>query len=210
MGAVCALCGSDRADRYRRSSAGALFCSVHPWCSHCRTAHLTMPCHEEVHAVRSAAEAFARSSSVLGDLKSVGIELPTVPVSVVMSMPGSQDGRCINTGSVGFRPTRSSRIEVKSGLGPTRFGHVVAHEHTHALLHLRDGPSRDPMMEEGLCELVAVVWLTQRSTSPEILHDVWNNPHPLYGNQMRRLVRLARRDGVGTVLDRVLHSGRPE
>jgi hypothetical protein len=146
---------------------------------------------------------------VLCDLRKLQIDLPDVPVTLVPTMPGSEEGRCFKLYNRS-RYQRSARIEIQAGLGPTRFGHVVAHEHTHALLHLHGGPKVEPYVEEGVCELVAVVWLTGHGARQEVLNDVWANPHPAYGEQMRRLVRMARRDGVRSVLNRVLSTGRPE
>lgn len=151
-----------------------------------------------------------RARQVLQDLHTVGISLPAVPVSLVSSLPGPEDGRCVKLTTRGMMESRTARIEIRSGLGPTRFGHVVAHEHTHALLHLNGGPAPNPGTEEGVCELIAVVWLTRRSTGAEVLRDIWANTHPAYGGEMRRIVKLARRDGVGTVLERVLRTGAPE
>lgn len=154
-------------------------------------------------------DAATRAEQVLRDLRAIQIDLPKVPLTLVSTMAGPEEGRCFKSFG-GSRRTRAARIEIQAGLGPTRFGHVVAHEHTHALLHLHGGPSVDPYVEEGVCELVAVVWLTNHGTRQEILNDVWANPHPAYGEQMRRLVRLGRRDGVRRVLDRVLATGQPE
>lgn len=205
----CAICGRRGRGSYRRSSTGESFCASHPWCTHCRTAHSDLSCDEQRQIVVSDSDAATRAAQVLRDLHAIQIDLPNVPLSLVPTMPGPEEGRCFKSFGSGTRP-RSARIEIQAGLGPTRFGHVVAHEHTHALLHLHAGPSVDPYVEEGVCELVAVVWLTNRGTRREILNDVWANSHPAYGEQMRRLVRLGRRDGVRRVLERVLATGQPE
>lgn len=204
----CAVCGRRGRGSYRRSSTGESFCAAHPWCIHCRTAHVNPSCDEQRQIVVSDRDAATRAAQVLRDLHVVQIDLPNVPLSLVPTMPGPAEGRCLK--SFGGTRSRSVRIEIQAGLGPTRFGHVVAHEHTHALLHLQGGPAVDPYVEEGVCELVAVVWLTNQGTRQEILNDVWANPHPAYGDQMRRLVRLGRRDGVRLVLERVLATGQPE
>lgn len=205
----CAICGRRGRGSYRRSSTGESFCSSHPWCTHCRTAHADSSCDEQRHIVTSDSDAATRAEQVLRDLHAIQIDLPNVPLSLVSTMPGPEEGRCFKSFG-GSTRSRSARIEIQAGLGPTRFGHVVAHEHTHALLHLHGGPSVDPYVEEGVCELVAVVWLTNNGARQEILNDVWANPHPAYGEQMRRLVRLGGRDGVRRVLDRVLATGQPE
>lgn len=205
----CTLCGKKRPRHFRHSSTGDVFCASHPWCPHCRTAHLDSTCDEQRHLVVSGKDAQIRTAAVLGDLRTLGITLPHVPLSLVARMPGPEEGRCLRAFSGPLR-SRSARIEILTGLGPTRFAHVVAHEHTHALVHLHGGPPVDPLVEEGLCELVAVVWLTSQGARQEVLNDLWANPHPAYGQQMRRLVRLARRDSVGVLLARVLATGHPE
>lgn len=206
----CLVCGRTGPGRYRQAQRGDAFCAHHPWCQHCRQAHLTTPCDEELHAVGSTADALLRVAELRLDLQQLGVSLPNVPVTVVGAMPGAEDGRCFKA-TTGLSMQRNARIEVLSGLGPTRFGHVVAHEHTHALLHLAGAPPSPPQVEEGVCELVAVVWLTNRAVTPQsVLDAVWANPDPVYGDEMRRAVALARRDGVGTVLDRVLQTGRLE
>lgn len=205
----CALCGRGGRGSYRQSSIGESFCASHPWCVHCRSAHLRSSCDEQQQIVVLDQDAKRRVAQVLHDLRTLQIDLPDVPVSLVPTMPDSEEGRCFKSFS-GSARSRSARIEIHDGLGPTRFGHVVAHEHTHALLHLHGGPAVEPHVEEGVCELIAVVWLTSHGTRQEVLNDVWANPHPAYGEQMRRLVRLGRRDGVRRVLDRVLATGQPE
>ena len=205
----CAICGRQAPGSYRRSSTGESFCSSHPWCIHCRTAHTDPSCDEQRQIVTSNIDAATRRAQILRDLQALQIDLPTVPLSLVSTMPGFVDGRCFKLFGGGTR-SRSARIEIQAGLGPTRFGHVVAHEHAHALLHLHGGPSVDPNVEEGVCELVAVVWLTNHGARQEVLNDVWVNPHPAYGEQMRQLVRLSRRVGVRRVLASVLATGKPE
>lgn len=206
----CVLCGRAGQGQYRRSSTDDLYCAEHPWCRECRVAHRTSVCPELHGAVTAEPTALQHAASVLNGLRSLGISLPKVPLTLVPTLPGPEQGRCLKLTALAARPTRSARIEIRAGLGPTRFGHVVAHEHTHALLHLSGGPVVEPALEEGVCELVAVVWLTSRPTSAEVLRGVWDNPNPVYGEQMRRVVALARRDGVATVLDRVQRTGRPE
>lgn len=206
----CVLCGRSGRGEYRRSATDDLYCAEHPWCRECRVAHRTSVCPELDGAVTAEPDALQKAASVLSDLRELGISLPTVPLTLVNALPGPEQGRCLKLTALGKRVGRSARIDIRAGLGPTRFGHVVAHEHTHALVHLNGGPAVEPVIEEGVCELVAVVWLTSKPTSDEVLRGVWDNPDPVYGEQMRRVVTLARRDGVATVLDRVLRTGRPE
>jgi hypothetical protein len=203
---ACALCGASGPGAYRRVRSGATFCATHRWCQHCRAAHTPDPCAEERAVVVTQQAAEAGQRQVLRDLAALGVRLPQVPLLLLPVLLGPEDGRCIKRCRGN---QRVARIEVQAGLGPTRFGHVVAHESAHALLHLHGGPRVQPDVEEGFCELLAVVWLTSRTTSRELLAEVWANPHPAYGEQMRRLVGIARRQGVPAVIERVLATGKP-
>lgn len=103
---------------------------------------------------------------------------------------------------------RGARIEILPGLGPTRFGHTVSHELGHALIHLQGRAATPPELEEGVCELIAAVWLTQRATPTSVLRRIWASPDPVYGGTMRTAVAAARRHTVAAVLHTVLNTGR--
>ena len=207
----CALCGRRGRGSYRRSSTGESFCASHPWCPHCRTAHLTLSVRRAATDRRvGAATLQARAAQVLRDLRALQIDLPNVPLSLVPTMPGPEEGRCFKSfgGRVhdrGRLGSRSKRVWVPLGSATSSRTNTPTPCCTSTA-----GPSVDPYVEEGVCELVAVVWLTNRGTRQEVLNDVWANPHPAYGEQMRRLVRLGRRDGVRRVLDGCSRTGQPE
>lgn len=200
--AVCELCGR-RPIRALLTGDDRLFCAVHPWCQDCATAHFE-PCVEATNPVVEQGDAVRQAVIVLGQLAGLGIDLPTVPLSLVSTLPPTQKGRCFKTAAGGVR---SARIEILTGQGPTRFGHCVVHEHVHALLHLEGRTGLDPALEEGVCEMVAMVWLSSRPTSPPLRRHMWANPDPVYGEQMRRVVGRARQVGVPTLLTSVLQHG---
>lgn len=199
---ACGLCGRVPV-RGLLTEDGRLYCARHTWCVECETAH-RRPCAETVNRIVTDRVAQEQSGTVLRDLHAIGIDLPAVPLSLVPPLPNGEQGRCIKR-TVGGQ--RSASIEIQTGLGFTRFGHCVAHEHTHALIHLTGSTQLDPRVEEGVCEMVAMVWLTNRGTSTDVLRRMWRNPHPAYGTQMREVVRRARRVGVPTVLASVLERG---
>jgi hypothetical protein len=125
------------------------------------------------------------------------------------ALPNPLEGVCIKVGEPG-NPARSCEVRVTTGLGPTRFGWVWAHEHTHAMLWLADTAALSAELEEGVCQLVAMVWLTNcgQPVPQGMLRALWNDPHPVYGQQMRECVRAARRHGVPAVLREITTRGQ--
>jgi hypothetical protein len=56
-------------------------------------------------------------------------------------------------------------IDILGGMAHTHARKVLAHELTHALLHLHDFPTDLPLdVEEGVCELVSYMWLSHRAS----------------------------------------------
>ena len=47
-------------------------------------------------------------------------------------------------------------------------GSILAHEVMHAWLRLSGYPRLPPMVEEGLCQLMATLWLEQQPPEPEV------------------------------------------
>lgn len=78
-------------------------------------------------------------------------------------------------------------ILVLHGLPREHFSSVVAHELGHAWLFLNAFPELPPLVEEGICELCASLWLTQQDTSEAryrlALMD--GNKDPIYGEGFR-------------------------
>lgn len=204
----CDLCGADP-DEYDCYESGIVRCSSHPWCETCQQSHLRLPCSEQLNRIETTTAALRATAGVLADLDALDIRLPRVPVRLVGTVAGSRSAECYTRwyDDNGIRVARSAEIRIKSGLGPTAFGQAVAHEHTHALIHLRGAVPLDPELEEGVCELVTVVWLTNRRTDRETLWRIWHNPDPVYGVQLRRVVAVAQRFGVGVTLRSILTTG---
>ena len=47
-------------------------------------------------------------------------------------------------------------------------GSIIAHEVMHAWLRLSGYPRLPPNVEEGLCQLMAMLWLEQQPAEPEV------------------------------------------
>ena len=58
-----------------------------------------------------------------------------------------------------------SAILVMYGLPRLLTGCIIAHELMHAWLRMRNVASLDPQVEEGLCQLMAMLWLDRQHDS---------------------------------------------
>ena len=64
--------------------------------------------------------------------------------------------------------TEITAILVLCGLPWLLTGSILAHEVMHAWLRLSGYPQLPPMVEEGLCQLMATLWLEQQPPEPEV------------------------------------------
>ena len=60
-------------------------------------------------------------------------------------------------------------ILVLAGLPRVMAGAILAHECMHAWLRLSGTSQLQPQVEEGLCQLMAVLWLGSLAPAPEVL-----------------------------------------
>lgn len=201
----CGVCGA-AAQRMRVDPDGMLVCPTHRLCRQCRISH-PGPCPEADAAALTVEAVLAVGAVVHRDLAAVGIRLPSPPVRM-RALPPPQEGRCLKAS--GPAQARGCRIDIVPGLGPTRLGWVWAHEHTHALLWLQHAAALSAELEEGVAQMVALVWLTTRPTPTpaRVVAAYWANPDPVYGKRMRQVVSAARRHGVPQVLADVAAHGR--
>lgn len=100
-------------------------------------------------------------------------------------------------------------IKVVAGMPATLFGQVVAHEMAHGWLSLCPG-TRTPVLEEGICELVGSWWLHHRGgrLAQHYLHQLMQNPDPLYGDGYRSAYRRAGDATPAEVVRRLEKTGR--
>lgn len=204
----CAVCGRAGRGSYRIDPDGQVVCARHPLCQYCAQTHATSCPELSAGLITTVAQARAAGQQVSQDLARVGVTLPNAPMELTALTP-PMEGLCVKVGDQ-HGNHRSCLVKIASGLGPTRFGWVWAHEHTHALLWLSGAPDMPSALEEGICQLVAMVWLTSRNVPPPsgLLHAAWNDPDPVYGEQMRLCVRTARRRGVPAVMSEIMAHGR--
>ena len=75
-------------------------------------------------------------------------------------------------------------IMVLCGLPWLLTGSIIAHEAMHAWLRLSGYPRLPPLVEEGMCQLMAMLWLEQQPAEPEA-------SHPALGPRARRVLKLS-------------------
>jgi len=204
----CEVCGVHRSTRMTVHAQTVLACPEHPWCADCAFPHVATVCPRDSERVRHRTSAEAAAAELRKELAVLDIVLPAVPIELVPWFPGHQLGEALAKVEGGRR--RPEVVRILNGLGSTRFRLVAVHELSHCMIQMRRVGELDRQVEEGTCELVAVVWLcsTDRPDADRHLRQTWRNAHPLYGESMRAAVRSARRHGVPAVLDCVLREGR--
>jgi len=228
----CAICGRAPAGSYEVSLHGEVTCAAHPAvvrCLFCGRPHVEaapagwrpfsgpfLRCPAcLVDAVETQHQARVHLPSVRRQMAEIGVELPQrVRVRIV-----SPDPAVATAGGVLLGLTerwigdagrvRVTGINIVAGLPPTHFGRAVAHEIGHAWLALNGCAQAVREVEEGVCELFAYAWLKRRRTrmAEALRAAMWASPDPVYGDGLRRVHAAARRDGIGTVLDRLLRTG---
>ncbi|GBF95244.1 hypothetical protein Rsub_08275 [Raphidocelis subcapitata] len=118
-------------------------------------------------------------------------------------------------------PGVSQRCQVQSllvlyGLPRLLCGSIIAHELTHAYIRMQNVARLDPQLEEGLCQLMAYLWIESqdhaaRRAGPEqerlasyLAHQVRSDPSPVYGDGFRRALELYQLRGLRPLLDHAL------
>lgn len=113
---------------------------------------------------------------------------------------------------------RVTGIAILAALPRLATGSVMAHELCHAHLRLGGYPERlAPRLEEGLCELWALLWLEHKlAASAEagdaqlgafLAHQIRTNPSEVYGGGVRDAMRAYQAHGLARVMDHVRHHG---
>ncbi|KAI8473875.1 MAG: hypothetical protein J3K34DRAFT_466141 [Monoraphidium minutum] len=118
-------------------------------------------------------------------------------------------------------PGATQRVSVQSllvlyGLPRLLCGSIVAHELTHAWIRMQNVASIDPHVEEGLCQLMAYLWLEAqdhgaRAAGPGqerlvsyFTHQIRTDTSPIYGDGFRRALELYQVRGLRALFDHVL------
>lgn len=78
---------------------------------------------------------------------------------------GSIFGQAVNTYPVEHRECHVTAILVLFGLPRLLTGSILAHECMHAYLKLTQSPKLTPAVEEGLCQLMAYLWIERQQLS---------------------------------------------
>ncbi|KAL8232159.1 hypothetical protein R6Q57_001937 [Mikania cordata] len=123
-------------------------------------------------------------------------------VSTVLRQPRNGIGNWVpNMRTEPYKLTRHSEVTailVLHGLPRLLTGSILAHEMMHAWLRLKGYPSLRPDVEEGICQVVAHMWLTSASISTQrrrlpfekkladfFKHQIESDVSPVYGNGFR-------------------------
>lgn len=214
VGEPCSVCGRSLRGRIAHlSGSDRYFCVDHPVCQVCAEPHVTVErCPALTGGVRQASEARRLADGVVTDLGRVGVHVPSdVPVELVPSLPSGQLGMTVMSVLADGRPADvPSVVQVRVGLEETLFCTVMAHELTHAWMHESGIRPVDVETAEGVCEMVALIWLTH-SNSPRARHGIeriLHNSHPTYRAGVRAAFGAARATSVPQVLAHVQATGR--
>lgn len=101
-------------------------------------------------------------------------------------------------------------ILILHGLPQEYFAAIAAHELCHTYLFMNEFPDLDPMVEEGLCELAAYLWLNRQNTPESAfrLKLMSENEDPIYGRGFRAARSAYDRHGLAAVLRHVKRTSR--
>jgi hypothetical protein len=103
------------------------------------------------------------------------------------------------------------------GLPRLLTGSILAHEVMHAWLRLSGYRHLSQDVEEGLCQLMALLWLeAQRAFKTQyeerlaafLGHQIRTHPSVIYGDGFRAALAAYQQCGLNTVLEHVRRTGR--
>ena len=147
----------------------------------------------------------------------------------VVLRPVLRGGGAVAAALWGLRPeeslprvagTRVTCIALLSAMPRLLSGAVLAHEACHALLRLSPGvphPLR-PRVEEGLCQLLGLLWLEREAAAlsepravahaAQLAHAIRNDASDVYGGGVRDALAAYQAHGLAAVLDAVRTTGQ--
>lgn len=101
-------------------------------------------------------------------------------------------------------------ILILHGLPAEHCAAIAAHELAHSYLFLHAFPDLVPLVDEGLCELAAYLWLKQQGTVEAAyrMKTMEENDDPIYGRGFQAARRGMEQIGVTGLLKRVGERGR--
>ncbi len=204
---LCSSCG--RALFALEKIGGKHFAAGHTVCNICLAS-----------AVSDQAEAIQLFKEISLHLESINLHLPyqQIPLKMV-SMAELRKNHLRNsslrpngltlvneTSLLGKSVNRQvSAILVLTSLPKIHLGMVLAHEAMHAWLFLNSFSQLPPRVEEGLCELVASLWL-EKQTDPlaqHLLAGMQTNRSRNYGSGYRAARKVWKKYGLSQLLDMV-------
>ena len=219
----CFTCGRVLFGQHEVSGWSHKFCLSHSRESRCASCNLPIDSKSRVKLCGQCGPMAISDVSVLRvalpevrlQLRKIGLRLGT-PVRVKLVSPQSiaasaNDASPMLHGLTLMTPHRSLEIQVLKGLSPARFGAVVAHETMHAYLNEQQIPQTHPSTTEGMCELLAYMWLKSRVQSPLIRWEtmrIETNQDPVYGHGFCAAKACVEELGLLETLSRIRFEGR--
>jgi hypothetical protein len=91
-------------------------------------------------------------------------------------------------------------------------GQILAHECMHMFLRLNGFPTLEPIIEEGLCQLFALLWVERQTNAPNVsdgdaafgaylAQSIREDPTEIYGDGARLAIAAFTAHGLPTLLD---------
>lgn len=205
---TCSCCGRLACDRLTRGSY--LLPDGRPICGHCQ--------HTAVSEPEQCSSFFLRVAEIFFKLGLDRISI-NFPVRLVdkyrLQKTGIEEGRLGLTSKLsrvqisGLKENSIAEILILSHLSHNHFCAVAAHEFGHAWMHLNGFPTLPPVVEEGLCELMAYQWLKSHHNPESHVYSarMLSNDHPIYGEGFRQARVISRSMSLSDLLDCVKFCG---
>lgn len=125
-------------------------------------------------------------------------------------------GQAYSTYPVEHRECRVTCILILMGLPRLLTGSILAHEVMHVFLKLTTNMTLDSKIEEGLCQLMAYLWIEQQTPEDSfsqrlcsfIASQIREHPSPIYGDGFRMALECFQTYGLLNLINHVRQTGQ--